>query len=294
MERSSKERDPLVIGVCGGSSSGKSTIVAALESIVDSKISVVCQHHFYKPPREELKRKITKGESFNASTIEKGLEPDVDNVDEPYSEKISTKNEKTTPTKKEDNDPESIGGLRGENSPETIKLINTYHNFDEPEAVDWDLMIECIDTLIAGKPFDRPNYDNELKIRTNKKTTIYPYPVILIEGFLIFNNPEVLKRLKLKVFVETDADVRLSRRVLKEIKNFGKKTTLRELLFQYEKFVKPAYEKYVEPSKKHANIIIPNFGFSKDILNIHDMMVSYPAIQMLKKEMLLFLEVRDK
>ncbi len=86
--------------------------------------------------------------------------------------------------------------------------------------------------------------------------------VIIVDGSLILHNENIRRKLEIKIFVDTEEDVRLSRRVLKFLDDFGKTMTLDEFLEIYFRFVKPGYERYVEPSKKHADIIIPNYGFS--------------------------------
>jgi uridine kinase len=89
-----------------------------------------------------------------------------------------------------------------------------------------------------------------------------------------------MKILDLKVYIETDDDVRLSRRVLKMAKR-GTLTSLQDLLYKYEKQIKPAYERYIEPSKKYADIIIPNYGFSLDRMDINDMVIPLPAVDLI-------------
>jgi uridine kinase len=103
------------------------------------------------------------------------------------------------------------------------------YNFDLPEAVDWELFLSGLEDLLAGKPFNRPQYDSRLKIRSEDTVKVHPTEVIIVEGHLIFNNPDLLKHFDLKVFIDTDDDVRLSRRgnhififlVLKEYKSVG-------------------------------------------------------------------------
>lgn len=89
--------------------------------------------------------------------------------------------------------------------------------------------------------------------------------------------------LDMKVFIDTDDDVRLSRRVLKMSKK-GTLTNLQDLLYKYEKQIKPAYEKYIEPSKKYADIIIPNYGFSMDSIDVNELMIPIPAVDLIIKQ----------
>ena len=92
-----------------------------------------------------------------------------------------------------------------------------------------------------------------------------------------------MELLDLKVFIETDDDVRLSRRVMKMSKK-GTLTNLQDLLYKYEKQIKPAYEKWIEPSKKYADIIIPNYGFSLDKMDVDDIMIPIPAVELIIKQ----------
>ena len=110
---------------------------------------------------------------------------------------------------------------------------------------------------------------------------IKPSSVIIIEGHLIFCNEELMKHMDLKVFIDTDDDVRLSRRVLKMSRRHpGDKTFLKDLLQKYETYVKPSFEKFIEPTKKYADIILPNYGFStEDKLDIYKMNI--PAVDLI-------------
>lgn len=116
-----------------------------------------------------------------------------------------------------------------------------------------------------------------------KTVHIKPTNVIIIEGHLIFCNEELMKNMDLKVFVDTDDDVRLSRRVLKMSRQYPDDMTfLADLLQKYEDTIKPSFEKYVEPTKKYSDIILPNYGFStEDKLEINHMNV--PAIELIIK-----------
>ena len=100
---------------------------------------------------------------------------------------------------------------------------------------------------------------------------------------MLFNNTDLMKLLDLKVFIDTDDDVRLSRRVLKMSKK-GTLTNLQDLLYKYEKQIKPAYEKWIEPSKKYADIIIPNYGFSLDNMDMDEIIIPIPAVELIIKQ----------
>jgi uridine kinase len=137
--------------------------------------------------------------------------------------------------------------------------------------------------LIEGKPFNKPIYDDRLKVRLERTEKVYPSNLIILEGHLILTSPALRELLDLKVFIETDDDVRLSRRVLKMSKK-GTLTNLQDLLYKYEKKIKPAYEKWIEPSKKYADIIIPNYGFSIDKMDIDNLIIPIPAVELIIKQ----------
>ena len=123
-------------------------------------------------------------------------------------------------------------------------------------------------------PFNKPKYDSYRKIRQKDTVHIEPTNVIIVEGALIFCNEKLRQLFDLSVFIDTDDDVRLSRRVLKNenIKGPGK-IPLEELLKTYEEKTKPAFEKYIEPTKKYATTIIPNYGFSTSQLELDKMTI---------------------
>jgi uridine kinase len=124
-------------------------------------------------------------------------------------------------------------------------------------------------------PFNKPVYDKELKIRREETVIVNPSPVLIVEGALIFCSEKLRSLLDLKVFVDCDDDVRLSRRVLKNAQEpeGPNKISLTDLLKGYEDKTKPAFEKFIEPTKKYANTIIPNYGFSTDLLELNKMAV---------------------
>ena len=131
-------------------------------------------------------------------------------------------------------------------------------NFDHPNAFDNDLLISHINLLKQGISINAPKYDYALHDRSNKTEKIESTEVILLEGILIFENEELLKNLDMKIYVDTDADVRIIRRILRDVKMRGR--TLDSVVTQYLTTVKPMHECFVEPSKKKADIIIPEGG----------------------------------
>ena len=131
-------------------------------------------------------------------------------------------------------------------------------NYDEPAALETDLMAVHLDQLRHGQAIDCPVYDFTQHNRSNETVRIEPRKVIIVEGILIFENEELRDLMDIRIFVDTDADVRLCRRIKRDVNKRGR--TLESVLQQYQETVKPMHEMYVEPSKKFANIIVPEGG----------------------------------
>lgn len=185
-------KSPFLIGVCGGSCSGKSMITDTLKDRLDFSASVINEFDFYLP----------------VSKV--GPKPD-------YT-----------------------------------------HNFDDPNQIDWETLNECLNTINNHRPFDCPQYDLQKQIKKKRTLKKFPTPVVIIEGLFLFHRPEIRELLDMKIFVDCPDDVRLGNRVRKFIQR-----DLYDLEFitdYYQKFTKPAYEQYIEPSKLHADLIVPNFG----------------------------------
>lgn len=183
---------PFVIGVAGGTGSGKTTLVTKLQQAIAGE-AVVLSHDFYY----------------------------CDNTAIPFEERIEL-------------------------------------NYDHPNAFDTDLMIEDIKKLKNGQAIDHPQYSFVTYTRTDETVHIEPSPVIIVEGILIFENRDLLDLMDIKVFVDTDADIRLIRRLTRDVKERGR--NLDSVITQYMGTVKPMHEQFVEPSKKNADIIIPEGG----------------------------------
>ena len=128
-------------------------------------------------------------------------------------------------------------------------------NYDEPAALETDLMARHLDILRRGEAIDCPVYDFTVHNRSDETIRIAPERVIIVEGILIFENKELRDLMDIKIFVDTDADVRLCRRIKRDVTERGR--TLESVLDQYQNTVKPMHEQYVEPSKKFADIIVP-------------------------------------
>ena len=133
-------------------------------------------------------------------------------------------------------------------------------NYDHPSAFDTDLLIQHIDLLKQGHAVSCPVYDYTVHDRSENTRIVESTEVILLEGILIFENPELLARMDMKIYVDTDADVRIVRRILRDVKERGR--TLDSVITQYLSTVKPMHDAFVEPSKKNADIIIPEGGMN--------------------------------
>ena len=131
-------------------------------------------------------------------------------------------------------------------------------NYDEPAALETNLMAVHLDQLRHGQAIDCPVYDFTQHNRSNETIRIEPRKVIIVEGILIFENQPLRDLMDIRIFVDTDADVRLCRRIKRDVNKRGR--SLESVLMQYQETVKPMHEMYVEPSKKYANIIVPEGG----------------------------------
>ena len=131
-------------------------------------------------------------------------------------------------------------------------------NYDHPDAFETELLIKHLDMLRCGRSVECPVYDYKCHNRSPKHRHIESAPVIIVEGILIFENRELLKRLDMKIFVDTDADVRIIRRIVRDVKRRGR--SLDTVIEQYLSTVKPMHDAFVEPCKKLADIIIPEGG----------------------------------
>ena len=131
-------------------------------------------------------------------------------------------------------------------------------NYDEPDALETDLMAHHLDQLRRGIAIDCPVYDFSNHNRSNETVRIEPNPVIIVEGILIFENQPLRELMDIRIFVDTDADVRLCRRIKRDVNKRGR--SLESVLLQYQQTVKPMHEKYVEPSKRFAHIVVPEGG----------------------------------
>ena len=186
------ERDILVIGIAGGTGSGKTTLMKNLIARFQGDVTVLSHDNYYKR-HDELT----------------------------YEQRC---------------------------------LLN----YDEPDALETDLMARHLDKLRNGEAIDCPVYDFTVHNRSDETVRIVPKSVIIVEGILIFENEPLRDLMDIRIFVDTDADVRLCRRIKRDVNKRGR--TLESVLEQYQQTVKPMHEKYVEPSKRFAHIVIPEGG----------------------------------
>ena len=131
-------------------------------------------------------------------------------------------------------------------------------NYDEPAALETDLMVRQLEQLRNGEEILCPVYDFTVHNRSDETLLIKPERVIIVEGILIFENEALRNLMDIKVFVDADADVRICRRIKRDVNKRGR--SLESVITQYQETVKPMHEKYVEPSKKYADIVVPEGG----------------------------------
>ena len=193
------KKDICILGIAGGSASGKTTIVNNIKELFQNDIELISHDNYY------------------LSNDDKTME-------------------------------------------ERVKL-----NYDHPSSFDTDKMIEDVKKLKAGEIIYRPVYDYTQHTRAEEVVEVHPKKVIILEGILILEDPRLRDLMDIKVFVDTDADERLMRRILRDTQERGR--TVESVLNQYVTTVKPMHEQFVEPSKKYADIIIPRGGENK--IGIH-------------------------
>lgn len=139
-------------------------------------------------------------------------------------------------------------------------------NFDHPDSLETDLMIRHIRQLLAGQPAEIPVYDFTQHVRTQSTRRVEPRPIILIEGILIFVDPALRQLMDVRIYVDTDADIRFIRRLQRDIQERGR--SLESVIRQYMETVRPMHLEFVEPSKRYADIIIPEGGYNVVALDI--------------------------
>lgn len=133
-------------------------------------------------------------------------------------------------------------------------------NFDHPNSLDTELVIQHLQQLKANRSIDLPVYDFKTHTRTSDTTPVNPQPIIIVEGILIFVEPRLRELFDVKIYVDTDPDIRFIRRLQRDIAERGR--TMKSVIHQYLTTVRPMHQEFVEPSKRHADVIIPEGGFN--------------------------------
>ncbi len=184
--------ESIIIGIAGGTGSGKTTITGEILRRFGTDVAVLCHDNYYRAHH-----------------------------DLPYSERC--------------------------------KL-----NYDHPDSFETDLMVEHLRRLKAGEAIECPTYDYTQHDRAEATVTIAPARVIVVEGILVFADPSLCSQMDIKIFVDTDADVRILRRILRDVEQRGR--SIQSVVDQYLTTVKPMHEQFVEPSKRNADIIVLDGG----------------------------------
>lgn len=139
-------------------------------------------------------------------------------------------------------------------------------NFDHPDSLETELLCDHLDALRVGESIEKPVYDFTTHSRATESLTIAPRPVVLVEGILVLADPDLVKRLDLRVFVRADDDIRLVRRIRRDLAERGR--SIESVLTQYESTVRPMYMKYVQPSMRHADLIVPRGGHNQAAIDV--------------------------
>ena len=139
-------------------------------------------------------------------------------------------------------------------------------NYDHPDAFDWALLNDHLAALVAGASVPVPVYDYADYARSDEVTMTHPARIIVVEGILVLYDPTLRDRFDLKVFVDTDADIRLIRRLERDVVERGRSTA--GIVAQYLTTVRPSHEQFVEPSKRHADVILPHGGMNAPALEV--------------------------
>jgi len=139
-------------------------------------------------------------------------------------------------------------------------------NYDHPDAFDWPLLLDHVDALLDGLEVEVPVYDFATYLRLPERVTVAPARVVVVEGILVLYEPELRERFDLRVFVDTDADVRFIRRLERDVAE--RQRSVESVVEQYLATVRPSHEQFIEPSKRHADVIVPHGGMNAPALDV--------------------------
>jgi len=139
-------------------------------------------------------------------------------------------------------------------------------NYDHPDAFDRELLLEHVQTLLRGQPIEKPLYDYTRHSRLAQTERLEGHSVVILVGILVLEDPALRRLMDIKVFIDTDADVRLIRRIRRDTRDRGR--SLESVLEQYEGSVRPMHEQFVEPSKRYADVIVPEGGRNKVAIDL--------------------------
>ncbi len=185
-------KKPLIIGIAGGTGSGKTTITGKIIEQFPEQITIINQDSYYR--------------AFNNLPLD-----------------------------------------------ERAKI-----NFDHPNSFDWELLLKHLKNLKNNVPVEAPVYDFKKHCRAESRDLKKPAAIVIIEGILIFDNPELRELMDIKIFVDTDSDIRILRRIKRDIEERGR--SLPSIIKQYHNTVRPMHIEFVEPTKRFADVIIPEGG----------------------------------
>lgn len=143
-------------------------------------------------------------------------------------------------------------------SPELTMEQREVRNYDHPDALDNELMVKHLDDIRAGRAVEVPIYDFKTHLRRPETRRVEPAPVVIVEGILVFVDVQIRRRLDVKIFVDTDADIRVIRRIRRDMEQRGR--AFEQVRDQYYKTVRPMHLQFVEPSKRWADLIVPEGG----------------------------------
>lgn len=139
-------------------------------------------------------------------------------------------------------------------------------NFDHPDAFDRELLIDHVQTLLRGRPIEKPIYDYATHSRKEESVRVEGKTVVILEGILVLEDPALRRLMDMKVFIDTAADLRLIRRIRRDVEQRGR--SLESILYQYETQVRPMHDQFIGPSKRYADIIIPEGGKNKVAIDL--------------------------